>query len=177
MSLKSLIAQQRLRVDAHSRGAITPKDLSGVHIHKTFIGGRWEGKSIRIYVNGRAIQFDKDLKNNERLAIQNKIEKVLEKNRGTLMDFAGYTTDALWRWTSGDISLEKAQEYSRNIAKMFDLRPEIEEEFIRHVKDRLMQYISLHKDEENKEYLIDQNTKHVSIAPGKVYFRRHFRKK
>jgi hypothetical protein len=95
MSLKSLIAQQRLRVDAHSRGAITPKDWSGVHIHKTFIGGRWEGKSIRIYVNGRAIQFDKELKNNERLAIQNKIEKVLEKNRGTLMDFAGYTTDAL----------------------------------------------------------------------------------
>ena len=177
MSLKSLIAQQRLRVDAHSRGAVTPKDLKGVHIHKTFIGGRWEKKSIRIYVNGRGIEFDKRLKNNERLAILNKIEKVLEKNRETLIDFAEYITDALWRWTSGDISLEKAQEYSRNIAKKFDLRSEIEEEFIRRVKNKLVQYISLHKDEENKEYLIDQNTKHISIAPGKVYFRKHFRKK
>jgi len=177
MSLKGLITNQRLRIDAHSRGTVIPKDLRGVHIHKTFIEGKRKGKSVKIYINGEIIEFDKGLRDNEQIAILNEIEKVLRKDRQRLIEFGEFITDALWRWTSGEITLEKAQEYSGNIAKKFDLRPEIEEEFIRRVKNRLVQYISLHKDEENKEYLIDQNTKHISIAPGKVYFQRHFRKK
>lgn len=176
MSLKGLIANQRLRIDAHSRGAVTPKDLRGVHIHKTFIEGKRKRKWVKIYINGEIIEFDKSLRDNEQVAILNEIEKVLKKDRQRLIEFGEFITDTLWRWTSGEITLEKAQEYSRNIAKRFNLNSEIKEEFVKRIQNRLVQYISLHKDEQNKDYLIDQNIRHISIAPGKVYLKRQFKK-
>lgn len=172
MPLKRLIDNQKLRVDAHSRGVATPNDLKGVHIHKTFIDHKRRNKSIRIDITGDNIQYEKSFNDTDKARIVKEIGDVLETDKQKLIEFAKYVSDILWRWSNKGITADKAQEYAKKIASLFDLEETAQKEFTSKVDGEISRYISIHRDSQNKLYVIDQNAKRILISPGTVDFRK-----
>ena len=141
MALKSLIQNQRLRIDSHQAGMDLPDNLKGVHIHKSFYQGKRRGKSVKISIKGDKIDFDKEFIDDERRSIVKEINKVLEKDEQKLIEFSRYLADALYRWSQREVTIEEAKRYAIGIAEMFDLNPNARKELIKFVAGELVQYI------------------------------------
>jgi hypothetical protein len=167
VNLKSLIQNQKLRIDNHNRGNVVSADLKCVHIHKSFYCGKRRGKSVRISIKGdKKIDFDREFDDKERQAIVKEISAVLEKDKEKLLKFSRYVADALYRWSAKEITLEEAQQYAAGIAKSFELESRAREELIKKVGENLVQYISIHADSSGQLYTINQKLSSIIIRPG-----------
>jgi hypothetical protein len=103
----------------------------------------------------------------------NEIRRAFKKP-DNLRNFADDVAEALKNWFQGDITVEKAQNYAENIAKAFNLKPSIKEEFVRRVGERLITYISIHEDELGKRYWILQKKEAIQIGSGDVRIHKGF---
>jgi hypothetical protein len=168
MPIKRLIENQKISIDNHMRGQIVDERLRGVHIHKSFLEGKYKKNWVKINIIGDEITFSNKLDPHEQAHIIKEINKVIETDRQALIGLADFVADALWRWSQYSVSVEEARVYARNIAEMFGLNKIIQEELIRNVDEELRRYISIHKDDKNQCYLIDQSRTRIVVAPGKV---------
>lgn len=176
MNLKTLIENQRIRIDSHYAGVDKPINFADVHIHKEFLDRKRRGGWIRIYLNGEKIEFANRFKYDERSKILSEIKNVL-KSKYVLEQLANDVADAFYRWSSKDITMKQAREYAKKIAQHFGLKKNIVEEFINYVEGALMQYLSIHSDEDNKKYWILQCKEFIAVGPGKVKLLKGFRQK
>jgi len=177
MSLKKLIEGQKIRIDPHQRGAVTPKNLKGVHIHKQFTDKKRRNKAVRIDITGEKITFDKSFNEVDIASIVKEISHVIETDRQKLIELSDYISDALWRWSNKEVTVELARQYSRNLAKLFGLKEEIAEEVVRRVTGNLVRYIGIHLDEQHKLYIIDQDRKKIIISPGRITLAKSYEEK
>jgi len=166
MALKSLIQNQKLRIDSHHSGKVIPDNLAGVHIHKSFYQGKRQSKSVKISIKGDKIDFDKDFDDDERRSIVNEINKILEKDKQKLIEFSRFLAKALYRWSQREVSVEEAKNYASGIAGILDLNPNASMELIKIVAGELDQYISVFSNTGNKFYSIIQTRKRFIIRPG-----------
>jgi len=139
MKLKRLLRNQRIRIDNHRCGQILDRDMEKVHFHKTFIGDN-ERKYLKIYFNGR-IDFSNGFKEKEKAPLLNEIRDVIEENQETLIELSETLGKALYDWSEGTVTLEKAQGYAHSIAISFGLEYKIQKEFIIKVTNSLKSYI------------------------------------
>lgn len=172
MKLKRLIKNQRIKIDNHKPGQILDGDLQKVHLHKTFVGD-YERRYVKIYLNGR-LEFSRGFSKGQEDSLRKEIQGVLNENEEVLHLLSDTHSKAMYDWSEGKITLEKAQEYAKNFAESFGLKPAIKKEFIIKVGKSLRKYISVHKDDENNNYSIDQNKKRTYIYPDRVILAKKF---
>jgi hypothetical protein len=172
MKLKRLIKNQRIRIDNHKCGQMIDGNLKNVHFHKTFIGD-YDRKFVRIYLNGKldfSIGFTAVMKSR----LKKEIEGVLNDNKEVLSLLAEVHGKAMYDWSEKTITLDRAREYAKSFAESFGLKLAIQKEFIVNVGNSLRRYISIHKDEENNKFSIDQSRQRTYIYPDRVMISKKF---
>ena len=162
-TLKKLIKNQSLTFDTHQAGDGQPVHSDDLHMEKQ-LHAKPYGK-IRFPLFGdREPTWSENVTDAQYSRVTREVKKELNNNPELARGLARTIIDQMWRYKSGSVTAEQAQDVARKIAGYFDLGADFIAIAVNRADSRLAQFSTLHPgDQPGTVIEIVQSAEYVKI--------------